>query len=62
MIPGDQRPLRERLDDALDDLPRFMAIVNQSEDGWLPGEGMGPTMETCVSVDDVRAMLRRVAR
>lgn len=47
------------LDEALDDLPRYMAIT-QPEGGWLPGDGpSGPTMKACVYVDDVREMLRR---
>jgi hypothetical protein len=52
--------LHAQLDDELDDLPRYMAIVNQSEKGWMPGDPIeGPTMVTCVTVDDVRDMLRR---
>jgi hypothetical protein len=53
--------LRAALDDALDDLPRYMA-VSQPEDGWLPGQPGRPTMKACVYVDDVREMLRRAGR
>lgn len=51
--------VRDLLDDALDDLPRYMAVT-QPLGGWLPGEGPGPTMMACVYVDDVREMIRRV--
>jgi hypothetical protein len=51
--------IRELLDDALDDLPRFFAVGGQAEGGWVLGGGDGPRMVTCVSVDDVREMLRR---
>lgn len=50
--------LADLLDDALDDLPRYMA-VSQPEGGWLPGEPGQPLMKACVYIDDVRDMLRR---
>jgi hypothetical protein len=53
--------LREVLDDALDDLPRYMAVTQPAR-GWMLGEGDGPTMIACVSIDDVREMLRRQVR
>jgi hypothetical protein len=53
--------LHAALDDALDDLPRYMT-VSQPEGGWLPGEPGQPVMKACVYVDDVREMLRRVVR
>lgn len=53
--------LREALDDALDDLPRFMAVT-QPEQGWLPGDPGQPTMRVCLYLDDVREMLRRKVR
>lgn len=57
----DERGLREVLDDALDDLPRYMAVTQPAK-GWLPGEGECPTMIACVSVDDAREMIRRADR
>lgn len=57
-MPSQLSDLRAQLDDALDDLPRYFA-VSQPANGWLPGEGEGPTMKACVYIDDVREMLRR---
>lgn len=48
--------LLARLDVALGELPRFIVVVNQSEDGWRPGLNP-PTTMACFSVDDVREML-----
>jgi hypothetical protein len=55
-----ESPLFAMLDDGLDELPRYFAVVDQSEEGW-DHIGSGPYMVPCVSVDDVRAMLRRKA-
>lgn len=55
-----ESPLAAMLDDGLDELPRYFAVVNQPEEGW-DHVGGGPHMVCCVSVDDVRAMLRRKA-
>lgn len=62
MAEPTMRELWLEVDDALDDLPRFMAVTNQSKEGWLPGSEDAPSMETCVSVDDVRRLLRAKLR
>jgi hypothetical protein len=49
--------LRDALDEALDDLPRYMAVT-QPAGGWVVGDPW-PISKTCVYVDDVREMLRR---
>lgn len=56
------RELWLEVDDALDDLPRYMAVTNQSKEGWLPGSEDAPSMETCLSVNDVRRLLRAKLR
>lgn len=56
--PLPREVLQAMLDDGLDELSRYFAVVNQPEEGW-DHVGEGPRMVCCVSVDDVRAMLRR---
>jgi hypothetical protein len=54
------REIHDLLDDALDDLPRFYAVAPQAEKGWTPLQiDDMPSMVCCVSVEDVREMLRR---
>jgi hypothetical protein len=50
------------LDERLDDLPRYYAIVDQPAAGVVLGDASDPHMETCVRVADVREMLRRSVR
>lgn len=58
---SDKRPTLQALllDDALDDLPRYYAVVDQPKDGVLHFGEHEPRMVCCVTVDDVREMLRR---
>jgi hypothetical protein len=56
---------RYELEAGLDELPRYFAVVNQTDEGWAD-EGWGgvaesPHMVCCVKLDDVRDMLAKQA-
>ena len=50
-----------KVDDALDDLPRYYAVADQPAGGTLDIEA-DPHMVCCVRVTDVREMLRRTLK